>query len=255
MFPIEPNWGRAIVSEISEFIVNKDNPPHDALLSGMFTHIGSDISFGSSYKKTLFEYTFSAYLNRLCHKHGIKALGSKIVNVPLKGINVYEHAIETKEKKLFYCYQYGICPTNTFDSLALSVLEKSVVNGCKNCNYKGVDDEDVDCVMCKNGAVRSLILNNPDCKTFRSYGWEIFKEAIGKADSSIVEKFSDHYIQHNTDDFLYKQKFSPVMREYVESERFGEYFEADIERDILMLYTLEEPENEDDESQDQTQDD
>ena len=32
MFNIESNWGRAAVTEMSEVIINKNKPPHDALL-------------------------------------------------------------------------------------------------------------------------------------------------------------------------------------------------------------------------------
>ena len=258
MFNIESNWGRAAVTEMSEVIINKNKPPHDALIAGMFTHTGTDIHFGGHYQRTLFEYTLAAYVNRICQKSGIKSIGSRIINVPLKGTNVYEHSFESKDKKVFWCYQYGFCPTNPFDHLTLSILERGVTKGCRNCNYKGFTDDDIECFNCRNGAVRNLILNNPEYKTFRSHSWEIFKDLIGEEETNVLEKFRDHYIKFHTDDFLYKQEFSPVMREYVESDNFGDYFEVDLERDLLMLYRDDEPEGStdgDDESEDQTQDD
>lgn len=258
MFNIESNWGRAVIIEMSEILLAKDSPPLDCLLAGMFTHTGTDISFTGGHQRTLFEYTITAYVNRLCNKYKIKSLGCKIIDVPLKGTNVYEHKLETLDKKQFYCYQYGPCPTSPFDHLTLSILERNTTKGCKHCNYKGFIDDDIECTTCRNGAVRKLIIDNPECKTFRSYGWDIFKDVISKSDLEILEKFRDHYIRFFTDDFLYKQEMCPLMKEYVDSKRFGEYFEADLERDLLMLYRDEEEDEDDhenDEGEDPTQDD
>lgn len=257
MFNIDSNWGRAVVTEMSEVLLKKDKPPLDCLLAGMFTHTGTDITFTGGYQKTLFEYTFTAYVNRLCAKYKIKSLGCKIIDVPLKGTNVYEHTLETPDKKQFYCYQYGPYPTGFFDQITMSILEKNTTKGCKHCNYKGFIDDDVECTTCRNGAVRKLIYDNPDCKIFRNHGWDILKEVFSQSDLEILEKFRDHYIRFFTDDFLYKQEFCPLMKEYVDSERFGEYFEADLERDLLMLYIDDELEesDENDEGEDQTQDD
>lgn len=255
MFPIESTWGRAAVTEMSEAIFVKETPPDDAILSGLFTHTGTDIALGGFVQRTLFEYTLSAYISRVCQNLGIKPIGSRIVEVPLRNCNVYEHIFETKDKKQFYCYQYGNCPSNPFDQLTFSWLEREVTTGCINCNYKGFTDEDIVCNICRNGLVRKLVSDNDLCKTFKTYGYLIFKEAIGERHFNILEKFREHYISSNTDSFEYKCKMAPLMRSYVDEERFGEYFDADLERDILILYDSKEFDDEIDEGKDQTQDD
>lgn len=258
MFQIESNWGRAAVSEISELMIEKDGSPDDAIIAGLFTHTGTDISYGGHIQRTLFDYVLAAYVGRICQKNKIKVIGTKLLDIPIRNCNVYEHTYETQDGKQFYCYQYGTCPSNSYDQLAFSILEREVTQGCKNCNYKGMTDEDIECQICRNGAVRALVSNNPSCKTFRSFGWTIFKDAIGEKPFQITEKFRQHYIELSTDMFNYKSRTMPLMKEYVESDRFGEYFDSDLERDILMLFHDPEEdgeENGNDEGENKAQDD
>ena len=256
MLNMIPEWGRAMVDIISNEIVENDDVPPEAILASLFTHVSQDITINSR-PKSLAEYSVSAIIARLMRKFEIKAIGSEIVrDAPIRGTNVYKHKYETKDGKEFYAYQFGFHPISAIEQLASSILELNTTKGCVMCSFKGYVDEDIECPICRNGATRGIIINNPEYsdKIFRNYGWNIFSKEIGEKNSDALIAFGKEYHSFFADIEFYCNNAKGLITEYKEEHGLGFYFDKEVEHDLFLILSEDEEEDEDEDEGDDDED-
>ena len=234
MLKMDQDWAHKMIDLISSDIVEKKREIPKPILVSLFTHAAQDINFGSR-PKVLGEYTASALVSRLMSKFEIRATGCRILReLPIRNANVYEHSFETRDKVEFYCYQFGFAPIGSVDQLASTILELSTTTGCVHCQFKGFQEEDIECSACRNGKTRGLVRENPNCKIFRKHGWQIMQEAIGETFSNILTGFSKEYHDFFSDFEFYFQKARGYMFEWRRENEFGAYFSKEVEHDLFL---------------------
>ena len=250
---IDPSWANIAIHEISDRLLSAKKTPHAALIAGLVSCSTPSVGV-TSRRKTLLEYVTTAYALKLIKEYNITALGSNIIESQLKNANIYEHNFITKEGEKFYAYQFGIYPTSSIEHFGLTILERKSVKGCVACSFKGFTEEDVECYICRNNAVRKMVTQNPNAKPFREHGWPIFSAVIGKQHTKTLDNFANEYHSFYSNIYEYMEKRKELVEEYRKTEDFGKFFGEDIENTICFNpedYDDEfEVDDEDDESDD-----
>lgn len=250
---IDPNWANMAIHEISGRLLDSNKVPHRALTAGLISCSTPAVGV-TTRRKTLLEYVLVAYTLKLAKTHNINFLGSHIIDSPLKNSNIYEHNFATKDGNRFYAYQFGIYPTSSIDHLALAILERKSTKGCIACSFKGFTEEDVECYICRNGAVRNLITQNSKAKPFRDHGWHILSEVFGEHHTKILDAFADEYQSFYSDIYGYMKNRSEIVEEYKKTEEYGTFFGEEIENTICFSPEDYEDEYEVDDADDDSDD-
>lgn len=251
MLNMLPSWGRIMVDIISNEIVENEDVPPEAIIASMFTHASQDITLNSR-PKSLAEYSASAIIAKLMRKFEIKAIGSSIVkDVPIRGTNVYEHKYETKDGVEFYAYQFGFGPISGIDQLSSSILELNTTKGCIMCQFTGYVDDDIECPVCRNGATRGVVVNDPKYKIFKNYGWDIFRKEIGDKNADTLIAFAKEYHSFFTNMEFYCNNAKGLITEYKEEHGLGFYFDKEVEHDLFLIMAEDEDEEGDEDDEDE----
>lgn len=252
MFDLSNEWGQLTAKLLSEMTLKKKSAPPKVFMGALFNFYSKDMTMGTK-PKTMLEYVAQNIVAQLIVKKKIKCTGSRLIkDLPIKNTNVYEHGYETEDGKEFYAYQVGFAPINSVEQLTYSILEMKKTSGCLACNFKGFVEDEIECPVCRNGLVRKVIKEAKNTKTFREFGWNIFSETVGQENANILEEFADEYHRFYSNFSDYLDEAKKLAASYMQENNLGEHYGTEIEKQLLVSFSIEdEDEDEDDEEDSQ----